>query len=70
MTEWISVKDRLPEGLLVPTSVIVCVEFPTGGRLVAPTHYFRGSFAGQVQSEVTHWMPFPEPPTEGENESP
>ena len=59
--EWISVKDRLPEQYAV---VIVY-----DGEQVGEAE-FNGVDFGWVESEdlafATHWMPFPEPPKEGE----
>lgn len=75
MSEWISVKDRLPE--LPGTSwaskmVIACKE----SRWVAPMIYERAIVRGKpverwknywdciAYEKVTHWMPLPEPPKE------
>ena len=73
--KWISVKDRLPE---VDVQVIVfavgkydcfigttthaistMLDRPSGKRWAVPWQYF------DVDYEITHWMPLPEPPKEG-----
>ena len=57
MSEWISVKDRLPEPW---TEVLVWrgSEYPIVSSEVTSTglwcHFFN----------ITHWMPLPEPPKE------
>lgn len=62
-SEWISVKDRLPEdGVRVLTACddgIVRLNINKGGfpAVINRQHKF---------SDVTHWMPLPEPPKEGE----
>lgn len=59
MSEWISVKDRLPDGL---TQIIACHE----GWRVEPGWFSRDhTFLFEcVYGPVTHWMPLPEPPEE------
>lgn len=74
MSEWISVKDRLPESdndtllLLVKCSA---EEKPNGALFIdtdsfyVDDGYFR--FWGvQKNHTVTHWMPLPEPPHDTE----
>jgi hypothetical protein len=59
MSEWISVKDRLP-GCLI--SVLT-----TDGDRVAQTYRTSddaGSWAAWRRNKVTHWMPLPDPPKE------
>lgn len=56
---WIPVTERLPEK---DTRVIVCASLPEGIHsdfIYEDGHWF-------VSTGVTHWMPFPEPPKEGE----
>lgn len=56
MSEWISVKDRLPE--------------KSGYYLIWTEHsyYLIGFFSSNIDNgkwdwiDVTHWMPLPEPP--------
>ena len=63
MTEWISVKDRLPEGY---EAVIVCRK-GRGGCIVEQgcldvNGWWR--VYGTRTKSVTHWMPLPDPPGE------
>ena len=56
---WIPVTERLPEK---DTRVIVCASLPEGVH--SDFIYEDGHWL--VSTGVTHWMPFPEPPKEGE----
>lgn len=58
MSEWISVKDRLPEE---KTRVLVFV--PRSG-LKIDTDRIVGRIWVRWNGRVTHWMPLPEPPEE------
>lgn len=69
MSEWISVKDRLPE---VDGLYLTCYKFRNDGRLFMEVlayyaidlkpHFQHEGYSGLT---VTHWMPLPEPPKEG-----
>lgn len=64
-SEWISVKDRLPEENVV---VLICVD---KGRckevkVSGLTGFGWMLFDKNKNKEVTHWMPMPEPPKEEE----
>lgn len=71
MSEWISVKDALPDSdyptLLV--SLSARVEKSHSGQVLVDTDAFYtddGVFrfwGGVDEYEVTHWMPLPEPPS-------
>lgn len=77
MSEWISVKDRLPEKYLPMSkrNYLVIVQEIRGGFLHNDTHFeiaeFRDTmidanyFSIKTNGIVTHWMPLPEPPKEG-----
>lgn len=60
MSDWISVKDRLPATF---TPVIVC---RPGGKVEAGMLDVGGWWKvyGTRTKRVTHWMPLPEPPKE------
>ena len=69
-SEWISVTERLPDEA---NDYIVALRYSSGAYFstkrsyskergwygVSPDHYYR-------ETAVTHWMPLPEPPKEGE----
>lgn len=64
MTEWISVKDRLPEGY---EAVIVCRK-GRGGKCIVEQGFLDVNgwwrVYGMRTKSVTHWMPLPDPPGE------
>ena len=62
MAEWISVNDRLPE---VHETVIAWDGDINEPELACRTIYNEW-FGVKVCDTVTHWMPLPEPPKEGE----
>lgn len=81
MSEWISVKERLPE-LHCCTYDFVHVIGAIDGNYVKPLIYERTVIRGKVVERwknekgsvcgrnVTHWMQYPEPPvTEDKNEN-
>lgn len=61
MSEWISVKDRLPESntevLVYSKRRGVTIDFVDAFMLTGTVTFYRNS-------DVTHWMPIPEPPPE------
>lgn len=71
MSEWISVKDKLPED---ERNVLAYYGFNRGDgdlgmRFIGVLSYFAFDQNRHWQHEgigltVTHWMPLPEPPTE------
>lgn len=65
---WISVKDRLPEDYI---KVLVAVT-DVAGTFVAVVwredNNWNDGEGGWPNEDVTHWMPFPEPPKEEEHE--
>lgn len=68
MSEWISVKDRLPEAF---RPVIVCREKGKGEYVVEQgckdvKDWWK--VYGTRTKKVTHWMPLPEPPMEETHE--
>lgn len=69
MSKWISVKDRLPE----PGRYVACIAkrnpfsrfMPMVARI--EKNGWANPITEQYISEVTHWLPLPEPPKEGKN---
>lgn len=61
MSEWISVKERLPE---IWQNVLV---YRKDNEPHAEFRCFSGGWDmdEKYRNPVTHWMPFPEPPKEG-----
>lgn len=70
MTNWISIKDRLPEfgeSVLIsslPKGSISIAELPVGyiNHPDSGLPLFMGGFRGLL--EVSHWQPLPEPPSD------
>lgn len=66
---WISVNDRLPERGI--TRCIIAIKLGNGlkgtlcARYNADLKSWSGWYNDRITSEVTHWMPLPQPPKEG-----
>ena len=58
---WIPVTERLPED---GQTVIACVTHRFGDKSIIPMVFWHESYFHW--QDVTHWMPLPEPPKEGE----
>lgn len=70
--EWISVEDRLPlqakdgqsfesvDVLVTDGKHVHATEFKAGGIPAAWVEF--DSYGAIARSQITHWMPFPEPP--------
>ena len=63
--EWISVEDELPED---QEEVLVLTQSKNGVRNVDKGYWAIDHFIHRGRSEVTHWMPMPEPPEMGKME--
>ena len=65
MSEWISVKDKLPQ-----EAALVIIWGGVGSYLGGVWFTHTRCEAKIIQWEVTHWMPLPEPPAiaKGEKE--
>ena len=70
---WIPVEERLPkkQGWCVACVFYRGIQWgditTKGFTSVCPAYYFEGTFHKvSSEAEVTHWMPLPEPPEEGE----
>lgn len=63
MAEWISVKDRLPRN----SNTVLCVT-KNGRPFVSKYNYAWSRWAVSGSVKVTHWMPLPEPPEEGDKD--
>lgn len=66
MSEWISVRDRLPEKdedilAYAPQQGIFSTQLTLSNNWICNCLCQDGSFL----NHVTHWMPLPEPPREG-----
>ena len=63
MSEWISVKDRLPrninEGFLITDGPDVFVGFHSSNL---EWHMSNGELCIDIDFDVFYWMPLPEPP--------
>ena len=64
--EWIPVTERLPKEFI---AVLICVPKESPLPIVKPAYLANGEWRANLQifdqEEVTHWMPWPEPPKEG-----
>lgn len=66
MTEWISVKDKEPE---IGRAVLLYSEFgivECGERTLRKYKPYITTWTHDELIGVTHWMPLPEPPKDGE----
>ena len=59
---WISVEVEMPDS---DTDVIVATEDRHVDAGFHDGRVWRWATAQQIETEVTHWMPFPEPPEGG-----
>ena len=61
MAEWINVKDRLPED---ENHVLAAARNKRGEYNIVKAYYSHDlqTWAAGMNSNVTHWMPLPEPP--------
>lgn len=70
MSEWISVFDMLPadatNGVHDAVQYLVYVDVPNYGGHIQIAMWINNRFASFPQggSDVTHWMPLPQPPEE------
>lgn len=72
MIEWINCNDRLPiiakdgqsfetmEVLVTDGKHVHATDFRAGGIPIAWSEF--DSYGAIAKSQITHWMPFPEPP--------
>ena len=58
---WISAEERLPE---TDDHVLCCTRTKKGTANVVVGYYMDGLWRCGMNSNVTHWMPLPEPPEE------
>lgn len=75
--KWIAVEERLPKEWEPVLAMIYIDELPE--RPIIDTMWFMGNIDGRnewrvcwnsdrVESDVTHWMPLPKPPTDNKGE--
>ena len=65
MSEWISVKDKLPENIDGESKNILFYDFMKEESFKGFYDFFYHRFCDMDHEEykfVTHWMPLPEPP--------
>lgn len=63
---WISVEDRLPES---EEYVLCCTLAKNGTQNIIRGYYSNGMWRVGMNSNVTHWMPLPKLPKEGEDDA-
>ncbi len=72
-SEWVSVEEKLPEDrgdVLVRAYWHECWQVMVGWYSEIHRHWLIITRYGEKETtEVTHWMPLPKPPTEGEEEA-
>ena len=61
MSDWISVKDKVPTSY--PVLAYVGKQGESGGGMFV---HGASGHGGYLMSVVTHWMPLPSPPTDSE----
>lgn len=68
-SEWISVKDRLPEPLVyVLVYIPDDVPYTIREGFLSPSGMWHASLYDRGHSEITHWMPLPKPPKEDDDD--
>ena len=71
-TQWISVEERLPEPRFAREWYLVALESGCVKTLAYENPTVKGALFRkgwhETASPVTHWMPLPEPPKEGEHD--
>ena len=70
MPKWIDVNERLPkkDGRYIVHIKNLTGYMPLEQRVFVAEFIFNDFvFKGWEDNEVTHWMPLPEPPEEGDN---
>ena len=58
---WVSVEKALPE---TTDHVLCCTRTKAGRKNVVIGYYMDGMWRCGMNSNVTHWMPLPEPPAD------
>lgn len=62
-TRWIPCSGRLPD---MPGDYQVCTKNEYYGTKNVSKRYFNGDYWSGRWTNITHWMPLPEPPEEGD----
>lgn len=63
-TRWIPCSERLPD---MPGDYQVCTKNEFYGTKNVSKRYFNGDYWSGRWTNITHWMPLPEPPEEEQN---
>lgn len=61
---WIPCSERLPD---MPGDYLVCTKNEYYGTKNVSKRYFNGGCWSGRWTNITHWMPLPEPPEEGDD---
>lgn len=64
MTEWIDVKERLPEST-TKHEILIFIQKQGCKPYISMGYYWNNKFLNDgmcLENETTHWMPLPEPP--------
>lgn len=66
MSEWVSIKDKLPTDDSEVLAILHCCEGRCHARWRVIAHYYEEGWrcSGYIFPNITYWMPLPELPNE------